>query len=78
MKLKLILLAALFLTACSSAPTYTVKGYEGPETMARNEVIEAARECMRAKLRPTVQYVSGKVNTGGKVLIPVDVRCDPY
>jgi hypothetical protein len=46
--------------------------------MGRNEVINAARECIRAKLRPTTEYVAQKVDTGGKVLVAVDVRCDAY
>jgi len=78
MKLKLSLFLLLALTACSSAPVYKVKGYGGPEVMGRNEVINAARECLRAKLRPTTEYVAQKVDTGGKVLVPVDVRCDAY
>ena len=78
MKRLLVVLAVLSLTACAGAPTYQVKGYEGPEVMSRNEVINAARECLRAKLRPTTEYVAQKVNTGGKVLVPVDVRCDAY
>lgn len=78
MKTKLALFLVLLLTACAGAPTYKVKGYDGPEVMGRNEVINAARECLRAKLRPTTEYVAQKVDTGGKVLVPVDVRCDAY
>ena len=75
---KLLLLSVLFLAACSSTPVYKVKNYDGPEVMGRNEVINAARECIRAKLRPTTEYVAQKVDTGGKVLVAVDVRCDAY
>lgn len=78
MKIKLSIFLLLLLTACSGAPVYKVKGYDGPEAMGRNEVINAARECIRAKLRPTTEYVAQKVDTGGKVLVPVDVRCDAY
>jgi starvation-inducible outer membrane lipoprotein len=78
MKTKVILFAGVLLSACSSVPTYEVKGYAGPEVMHRNEVIQASRDCLRAKLRPSVEYVAQKVNTGGKVLVAVDVRCDPY
>ena len=79
MKTKLVVVAfVLMLPACSSAPVYKVKGYDGPEVMGRNEVINAARECLRAKLRPTTEYVAQKVDTGGKILVPVDVRCDAY
>ena len=75
MKKTLVVLTLLSLTACGT--TYTVKGYTGPEVMGRNEVINAARECVRAKMRPTTEYVTQKVD-GSKVLVPVDVRCDAY
>jgi hypothetical protein len=78
MKKVLVVLSLLSLTACGGVPVYKVKGYDGPEVMGRNEVINAARECMRAKLRPTTEYVAQKVDTGGKVLVAVDVRCDAY
>jgi hypothetical protein len=80
MKFKLLLLSSLSLLAvgCSSTPTYSVKGYNGPEVMGRNEVIQAARECLRAKLRPTTEYVTRNVDSGSKILVPVDVRCDAY
>ena len=78
MKKIIVVMSVLALSACAGAPTYKVKGYDGPEVMARNEVINAARECLRAKLRPTTEYVAQKVDTGGKVLVPVDVRCDAY
>jgi len=78
-KVKLLVVACvLMMPACSSAPVYKVKGYDGPEVMSRNEVINAGRECLRAKMRPTTEYVAQKVETGGKVLVPVDVRCDAY
>jgi hypothetical protein len=78
MKKVMLLLFVLSLTACSSAPVYKMKGYEGPEAMGRNEVINASRECLRNKLRPTTEYVTAKVDTGSKILVPVDVRCDAY
>ena len=78
MKVKLAVFLVLLLTACGGAPVYKVKGYDGPEVMSRNEVINAGRECLRAKMRPTTEYVAQKVETGGKVLVPVDVRCDAY
>jgi hypothetical protein len=78
MKKVLVVFTLLSLTACAGSKTYEVKGYAGPEVMGRNEVINAARECLRAKLRPTTEYVAQKVDTGGKVLVPVDVRCDAY
>lgn len=78
MKKLLIALSVLSLAACGTT-TYKVKGYEGPEVMGRSEVINAARECMRNKMKPTTEYVAQKVEgINGKVLVPVDVRCDAY
>ena len=57
---------------------YKLKGYEGPEAMDKQEVLQASKRCVAAKMRPDVQYVSVKVDTGGKVLVPVDVQCEPY
>lgn len=81
MKFKLlIIVGAVALTGCSSnkAPVYKLSGYTGPEAMARNEVVQAARECIRARLRPNVEYTSQRVDSGGRVLVPVNVHCEPY
>lgn len=79
MKCKLLIFVPLlFVVGCSSTPVYKVKGYDGPEAMHRNEVVQAAKECVRAKLKPSVEYTSQKVNTGGRVLVPVNVHCEPY
>jgi starvation-inducible outer membrane lipoprotein len=57
---------------------YKLKGYDGPEAMDKQEVLQASKKCIAAKMRPDVQYVSVRVDTGGKVLVPVDVQCEPY
>jgi uncharacterized lipoprotein YajG len=68
-------LVILFLLAGCSTPK--VAGFKGPETLSRNEVIQSARECVSAKLKPVVQYVSQKTEFG-TILVPVDVYCDIY
>jgi starvation-inducible outer membrane lipoprotein len=79
MKVKILVCGAtLLLAGCSSAPVYKLSGYSGPEAMHRNEVVQAARECIRARLRPNVEYTSQKVKSGGRVLVPVNVHCEPY
>jgi hypothetical protein len=60
------------------APVFKLKGYEGPNAMENAEVVQASKQCIYAKLRPNVEYVSVKVDTGGKVLVPVNVHCEPY
>lgn len=81
MKVKLLVVAGLvaLTTGCSTkAPVYKLSGYTGPEAMHRNEVVQAARECIRARLRPNVEYTAQKVDSGGRVLVPVNVHCEPY
>ena len=74
MKKVLAVLSLLSLAACSS--TYKVKGYEGPEAMHRTEVIQSSKECVRAKMKPNVEYTTQKMENG-KVLVPINVHCDP-
>jgi hypothetical protein len=57
---------------------YKLKGYSGPEAMDKMEVVQAAKQCIYAKLRPNVEYVSVRTDTGSKVLVPVNVHCEPY
>ena len=73
----LLLLPLLLLPACSSAPTYKLKGYDGPEAMHRTEVVQASKDCVRAKMRPNVEYTTQKMENG-KVLVPINVHCEPY
>jgi len=65
---------SLSLGACSSSK---VAGFKGPEKLSRNEVIQAARECVSAKLKPVIQFVSQKTEFG-TVVVPIDVYCDIY
>jgi len=74
----LVFVPLLAIVGCSSTPVYKLKGYDGPEAMARNEVVQASKECVRAKLKPNVEYTSQKINSGGRVLVPVNVHCEPY
>jgi hypothetical protein len=73
----IVVFSVLMLVACSSAPTYKLKGYEGPEAMHRTEVVQASKECVRAKMRPNVEYTVQKMENG-KVLVPINVHCEPY
>jgi hypothetical protein len=79
MKSKLLcgILLSVGIVGCSSTPTYKLTGYKGPEAMDRNEVTQAAKQCVYAKLKPNVEYLSAKTDSG-KVLVPVNVHCEPY
>jgi uncharacterized protein (UPF0333 family) len=77
-KLLLVVGVGLLAVGCSSTPVYKLKGYEGPEAMHRSEVVQGAKECIRAKLKPNVEYSSQKVDSGGRVMVPINVHCEPY
>ena len=76
-KVVLVVLVSIGIVGCSSTPSYKLKGYTGPEAMERNEVVQASKQCIYAKLRPNVEFVTAKTNSG-KVLVPVNVHCQPY
>jgi hypothetical protein len=57
---------------------YKLKGYDGPEAMSDAQALQASKQCIYAKLHPNIEYTSVKVDTGGKVLVPIAVHCEPY
>jgi hypothetical protein len=90
MKTKYLLCIALLsgLAACSStpkyandniaeAPTYRLKNYNGPEAMSNEEVTQASKQCIFAKMKPNVHYLSVKTDQG-RVSVPVNVTCEYY
>jgi hypothetical protein len=76
MKSKIAVFAGLVLVAgCSSAPK--LSEYEGPKALDRMDVIKGNKDCFDAGLRPNVEYVVKKTDSG-KVLVPINVHCEPY
>ena len=76
-KLALVVVLVVSIVGCSSTPTYKLSNYKGPEAMERNEVVQAAKQCVYAKLRPNVEYLTAKTDAG-RALVPVNVHCEPY
>jgi hypothetical protein len=70
----LIILPVILLTACASN---TIKGYEGPTAMNRDQVIQGARSCINAKMKPEIVTLPQKTSNG-TVMVPVDVQCNVY
>jgi hypothetical protein len=70
----IMLLPLLLLPACSSTPV--VKGSETVEKMERRDVIRGVGECEDAGMKPYVEYVT-QTTPHGKVLVPINVHCDP-
>jgi hypothetical protein len=58
-----------------SAPK--VAGFKEIEYMQRQEVIQAAKDCIDARMRPIVQNVPQKTEFG-TVMLPVLVNCEIY
>jgi len=54
-----------------------IGNYTGPVALKRIDVIEGSRDCINAKMKPTVEYLSQKT-AKGVVMIPVNVHCDPF
>lgn len=54
-----------------------VAGYKDVEFMNRNEVIQASKDCINARMRPIVQYVPQKTHLG-TLMLPVIVNCELY
>lgn len=51
--------------------------YSGPVALNRSEVIEGSRDCVNAKMKPTVEYLAQQT-AKGVVMVPVNVHCDPF
>jgi len=76
MKSKFVVGGLLMLvTGCSSVSK--LAEYEGPKALDRIDVIKGNKDCQDAGLRPNVEYVVQKTENG-KVLVPINVHCEPY
>jgi len=53
-----------------------LKGWDGATAMSDNEVLQASKQCMYAKLVPNVEYTAVRLETGGKTLVPIAVHCE--
>ena len=56
---------------------FKLKNYDGPEAMDQNEVIAAARECIKVRLQPKITYLSVRTDHG-KLQVPVSVMCENF
>ena len=71
----IVVFGVLMLAACSSNPK--IADYEGPKALDRMDVIKGNKDCQDAGLKPNVEYVVQKTESG-KVLVPINVHCEPY
>ena len=76
MKTKIVVGSLLLVLAgCTSVPK--LSGYEGPQALATADVIKYNKDCTGAGMRPNVEYVVKRTDSG-KVLVPINVHCEPY
>jgi hypothetical protein len=54
-----------------------IANYTGPVALKRIDVIEGSRDCINAKMKPTVEYLSQQT-AKGVIMVPVNVHCDPF
>ena len=54
-----------------------IANYAGPVALKRIDVIEGSRDCINAKMKPTVEYLSQQT-AKGVIMVPVNVHCDPF
>jgi hypothetical protein len=54
-----------------------IANYTGPVALNRSDVIGGSRDCINAKMKPTVEYLAQKTGKG-VVMVPVNVHCDPF
>lgn len=76
---KVIFLSLFVLTGCGGGPQYKQQDLvidRHVQSMSRNEVINAVRECEENGLRANMVYAKRRVN-GFTVDIVIDVACSP-
>lgn len=74
-KLLWVVGGSLFVVGCSGTPK--LSGFEGPQAYDRLDVVKGNKDCVDAGMRPNVEYVVKKTDSG-KVLVPINVHCEPY
>ena len=88
----LILIPVLALVACASqkvaetpapvvTPVQVATVAKVPDfdvhMMSRSEVISAVSQCESNDMKPFIEYISQRTDFGSKVMVPVNVHCDP-
>ena len=54
-----------------------VNNYKRPEEMSRDEIIDSAKQCQEARMKPVIIYVY-QTTEFGKIKTPVNVHCEVY
>jgi hypothetical protein len=76
----LVMVPLVLLTACGATkiPSVVVlPGQDKPKQLDRTEVIQAARECVNARMKPVIQSLPQPTDHG-TIIVPVSVQCEVY
>lgn len=68
------------LVTTQSAPApkpVLVNNYKRPEELSREEIIDSAKQCQEARMKPVIIYVY-QTTEFGKIKTPVNVHCEVY
>ena len=68
------------LVTTQSAPApkpVLVNNYKRPEELSREEIIDSAKQCQEARMKPVIIYVYQNTEFG-KIKTPVNVHCEVY
>ena len=76
MKTKIVVVSLLLMFTGFTSVT-KLSGYEGHKELATSDVIKYNKDCTGAGMRPNGEYVVKRTDSG-KVLIPINVHCEPY
>ena len=61
----------------NTKPVYELRNYEGPEALDSSEVIALSRQCISVQLRPKINYLSIRTDSGS-LKVPVSVICENW
>ena len=75
--MKTLILCGLLLSLVACASNPKLEGFDKPKVISRNEVIQGAKDCVNAKMKPSIQYLPQKTDNG-TIMLPVEVHCDVY
>jgi len=54
-----------------------VTNYKRPEELSRDEIIDSAKQCQEARMKPVIVYVYQSTEFG-KIKTPINVHCEVY
>ena len=67
----------VFTTCVVGCAAPKLDGFDKAKIVERNEVIQASKDCINARLKPVIQSLPQKTDHG-VIMYPVSVSCETY